>query len=162
MAKNVDMSAKNYSRLRATEEGEEVNWASVYVEGLRKRAAALVEKGGTTVVHAHLRALAMAAATDPEAKKASQITKERLRTTEKRGDNVSMGKAKEVPLIFKGTDIQEGKDIFDNVSSISSWKRKMAGTTVKDGGQQHNKNNSNNKRTKRYERKRQRKKEERK
>ena len=39
MAKNEDMSIKNYSRLRATEEGIEIDWAFVYVEILTKRAA---------------------------------------------------------------------------------------------------------------------------
>ena len=69
MAKNEDMSIKNYSRLRAAEEGVEINWAAVYLENLKKRAAAVLEKGGPTVVHAHLQALAQAAAKDPEARK---------------------------------------------------------------------------------------------
>ena len=76
MAKNEDMSIKNYSRLRAAEEGVEINWASVYLENLKKRAAAVLEKGGPTVVHAHLQALAQAAAQDPEAKKQSMRRKE--------------------------------------------------------------------------------------
>ena len=71
MAKNKDMSIKNYSRLRAAEEGIEINWASVYLENLRKRATTVLEKGGPTVVHAHLQALAQAAAKDPKARKQS-------------------------------------------------------------------------------------------
>ena len=59
MAKNKDMSIKNYSRLRAAEEGTEIDWAAVYLENLTKSLAATVwEKGVPTVVHTHLRALA--------------------------------------------------------------------------------------------------------
>ena len=76
MAKNEDMSIKNYSRLRAAEEGTEIDWASVYVESLTKRAATVWEKGGPTVVHAHLRALAQGAPSDPEAKKQTATNKE--------------------------------------------------------------------------------------
>ena len=67
MAKNEDMSARNYSRLRAAEEGEVVNWAALYVENLRKRATNSLETGGNTIVHAHLRALVETAPEDPEA-----------------------------------------------------------------------------------------------
>ena len=76
MAKNEDMSIKNYSRLRAAEEGIEIDWASVYVESLTKRAVTVWEKGGATVVHAHLRALAQGAPSDMEAKKQTTTNKE--------------------------------------------------------------------------------------
>lgn len=54
MVKNKDMSAKSYSGLKAAEEGEEINWAVIYVEGLRKRATIALEKRDSTMVHAHL------------------------------------------------------------------------------------------------------------
>lgn len=51
MAKNEDMSAKNYSRLRAVKEGATINWAALYIENLKKRAANALESGGPTLVH---------------------------------------------------------------------------------------------------------------
>lgn len=53
MAKSEDMFAQNYNKLKAVEEGEEIN-----LENMQKRVALVIEKGGPTILHAHLKALA--------------------------------------------------------------------------------------------------------
>lgn len=51
IAKSEDMSTKNYNKIRAAEEGEELNWATIYLECLQKRVAIVIERGGSTVVY---------------------------------------------------------------------------------------------------------------
>ncbi|KAI5060652.1 hypothetical protein GOP47_0025072 [Adiantum capillus-veneris] len=69
MAKPEDMSMKNYSLIRAAEEGEKINWAQLYVDSLVVRATLSMKQGGHTVVHAHLRALAQSAPDDQPEKR---------------------------------------------------------------------------------------------
>jgi len=64
MEKIKDILAKNYSRLRVVEQGENMNWAAIYVENLKNRVVTAVTKGRPTIVHAHLRALAAATPKD--------------------------------------------------------------------------------------------------
>ena len=132
MAKNEDMSIKNYSRLRAAEEGTEIDWASVYVENLAKRAATVWEKGGPTVVHAHLRALAQAAPTDPEARK--QIVPNKEPTTMLPGTlpkpalvvgETTAGTSKrDTPISFKDIGNPKKVNPFDKVEELVSRKMK--------------------------------------
>ncbi|KAI5076033.1 hypothetical protein GOP47_0008098 [Adiantum capillus-veneris] len=62
------MSAKNYNRLVHAKKGNNLNWAALYLENLRNRASTtLATKGGSTIIHVHLRALAQATPEDEEA-----------------------------------------------------------------------------------------------
>ena len=132
MAKNEDMSIKNYSRLRAAEEGVEINWASVYLENLRKRAATVLEKGGPTVVHAHLQALAQAAAKDPEARKQSVHRKEptpvphgtQPEPTPAVGGATAGTSKKDAPASFKNMGDPEKANPFAKVEDMMSRKRR--------------------------------------
>ena len=72
MAKSKDMYENNYTKLRAIEEGEAVNWATLYIENLKERAATTMETRGATIIHAHLRALAEVAPKDLEIGKAKE------------------------------------------------------------------------------------------
>ena len=132
MAKNEDMSIKNYSRLRAAEEGVEINWAAVYLENLRKRAATVLEKGGPTVVHAHLQALAQAAAKDPEARKQGVHRKEPMSVPHKTqpeptpavGGATAGTSKKDVPASFKNMGDPEKANPFAKVEDMMSRKQR--------------------------------------
>ena len=58
------MLTKNYNRMKVAKKGETINWPRIYVENLKTQATATVAKGGTTILHAHLRALAQVASND--------------------------------------------------------------------------------------------------
>ena len=132
MAKNEDMSIKNYSRLRAAEEGVEINWAAVYLENLKKRAAAVLEKGGPTVVHAHLQALAQAAAKDPEARKQGAHRegpmpvphKAQPKPTPAVGGATAGASMKGAPTSFKNMGDPEKANPFAKLEDMMSRKRR--------------------------------------
>ena len=132
MAKNEDMSIKSYSRLRTAKEGVEINCAAVYLENLRKRAATVLEKGGSTVVHAHLQALAQAAAKDPEAKKQGVRKTEPMPVPHKtqseptpsaRGATAGTSK-KDAPASFKNMGDPEKANPFAKVEDMMNRKMK--------------------------------------
>ena len=112
MAKNEDMSNMNYAKLKAADNKEEINWATIYLENLRRRAVTLAKKGGTTMVHAHLRALARAAQDDPEAKKRRKFKdpKEKLKQTSGAPGTSSKDKKREAPTTLKELAPQGEKD----------------------------------------------------
>ena len=132
MANKEDISIKNYSRLRDAEEGTEIDWAFVYLENLAKRAATVWEKGGPTVVHTHLRALAQAAPTDPEARKQTVPNKEP--TTMLPGmlpkpalvvGETSAGTSKrDTPISFKVIGNPKKVNPFDKKEELVSRKRR--------------------------------------
>ena len=132
MAKNEDMPIKNYSRLRAAEEGVEINWASIYLENLKKRAAMVLEKGGPTVVHVHLQALAQAAAKDPEARKQSVQGKEptpvpqgtQPEPAQTVGGATAETSKKDAPVSFKNMGDPRRANPFAKVEDIMSRKRR--------------------------------------
>ena len=133
MAKSEDMSIKNYSRLRAAEEGVEINWwAAIYLENLRKRAAAVLEKGGPTVVRAHLQALAQAVAKDPETRKQGVHTKEPMPVLHKTqpeptpavGGATAGTSKKDAPATFKNMGDPEKANPFAKIEDMMSRKRR--------------------------------------
>ena len=132
MAKNEDMSIKNYSRLRAAEEGVEINWAAIYLENLKKRAAVVLEKGGPTVVHAHLQALAQAAAKDPEARKQAAHRggpmpvphKTQPEPTPAVGGMTAGTSMKGAPASFKSMGNPEKANPFAKIEDMMSKKRR--------------------------------------
>lgn len=148
MAKNEDMSAKNYNRLKAAEEGEEINWAAIYVENLWKRAAIAVERGGPTVVHAHLlrRALALATQKDAEAKKGAGSSKKESHQTQKENEAArqkrkapeqTAGPEKdEAPPSFKQMGNLEEEDLFEPLEGLISKRRRRKPPAVQEQ-QQH-------------------------
>ena len=132
MAKNEDMSIKNYSRLKAAEEGIEIDWAAVYVENLTKRAATVWEKGGATVVHAHLRALAQGAPSDPEVRKQAATNKEqtsalpgaRPKPASGEGENAAGTSKRDAPTPFKDIGNPGQTNPFDKVEELVTRKRR--------------------------------------
>lgn len=109
MAKSKDMYIWNYNKLKATEECEEINYAAIYLENLQKRAAIMVEKGGQTTAHAHLRDLVAIAVEDREARRPKQKKqKQRVKITLERR---LLQKRKEAPevLATNKTLEREGK-----------------------------------------------------
>lgn len=75
MTNNEDMSGRNYNKVRVVEEGNKINWVAIYLECIWKRATNALKKGGSTMVHAYLKALALVAPLDPKAKRSKTMQK---------------------------------------------------------------------------------------
>ena len=64
MNKTKDMSTKNYNKLRAAEKGEKIDSANIYAKSSKTIVGTALAKGGATILHAHLRAIAQATSDD--------------------------------------------------------------------------------------------------
>ena len=101
MAKIEDMSAKNQNKLRASEKGEKIDWAELYAGNLETWAVAMVAKGGITILHTHLRALAQVAFDDEQGTQKEK----RIKLINDRGGSFKETRKSLVELSFaKGKD----------------------------------------------------------
>lgn len=104
----------------------------MYLENLTKRAATVLEKGGPTVVHAHLQALSQAAAKDSEAR--NQIVPNKEPITMPLGTQpkpalvvggASAGTSKrDIPISFKDIGNPNKVNPFDKVEEMVSRKQR--------------------------------------
>lgn len=96
MAKSEDMSTKNYNKLKAAEEGEEINWAAVYVENLQKRVAIVNKRGGGNHCACAPQSSCSSGAKGPRgretAKEEGEGTNQSYRTSEASGEKEDRGR----------------------------------------------------------------------